>query len=830
MEDEWVPTVCCMCYNPCGVQAHKAGGLVVELKGDPNSPHSQGKMCAKGKAGLMALYDPYRLKTPLMRTNPEKGIGIDPKWKELSWEEALDIAVERLRKVLKDDRRKLVMGGLDMSCTPFNVVFSSAFGTPNEWICHYFCGNVLHSVHYLFEGAFTAEVDLERCNYCLLVGNQEGFLIHVNGTILAQKMATARARGMKLVVIDPVGTAAAAKADEWIPIRPGTDGALAQALLNVLLNELGIYDSDYIRRYTNGPYLVGADGLYLRDKETGKPLVWNVAEGRARPFDSVDASEPLAVEGRFEVDGVSCQPGFQLLKEHVAKFKPEAAAEITTVPAPTIRRIAQEFGEAARIGSTIVIDGQELPYRPAAVAWTKGLAHKHGMMTGLALELLNVAVGSIDMPGGLMGSRTINPPYGGPKEDPDGLIVPARIHRHHGEKIMHPETLHLEELFPFSYTITPSFEEGVLNPEKYGLPYTPEIMLQVHSNPMMSTANHKRLAEVLKKIPFIVSFALFRDETAEFADIILPDAHYLEKYIPFPNRTQSITLGQSPWYWPVGQPVVAPSGARPWIEVMLEIADRLGLSRDVNTVFNTTLELKGSYKLDGDRKYSLEEMADIWAKAWFGPEHDLAWFKKQGTLVAPKKIEDAYPRSFIRPRIPIYLEHFVRAGREIEKVTQSLGLSWDTSDYRALPEWRPCPAFEERETERDLYAVNFKLPFHTLSFTTENPWLNELGEYHPYAYKVLLNSAVAESNGISDGDKICVESEAGKVIGQVKVTECIHPEVVGIAGTFGHWAEGMPVAKGKGVHFNTLLPSTLDRVDMVSVVLDACVKVKVYKP
>src|SRR3990172_6585941 len=89
-QDEWVPTVCYMCFNCCGIRVHRVDGVVVKIDGDPDHPHNYGKICAKGQAGIMNLYDPYRAKTPLKRTNPEKGVGIDPKWQEISWEEALD--------------------------------------------------------------------------------------------------------------------------------------------------------------------------------------------------------------------------------------------------------------------------------------------------------------------------------------------------------------------------------------------------------------------------------------------------------------------------------------------------------------------------------------------------------------------------------------------------------------------------------------------------------------------------------------------------------------------------------------------------------------------
>src|SRR3972149_2903007 len=271
-KEEWVPTVCYMCYSCCAIQVRKVNGLAVEIRGNPASPNSQGKVCAKGKAGIMGLYDPYRVKRPLKRTNPEKGLGVDPGWVEISREEALEIIVEKLRKVRQDDSRKLALLGLDFNLQRYDRVFLSAFGTPVRITgpAGYYCGPALHLVHYLAEGAFFSEVDLHHCNYCLLVGSQEGFMVNLNTNILTQRMAEARERGMRVVVVDPLGSTAASKADEWVPIRPGTDGALALAMLNVLLNELGLYDGEFIKKFTNGPYLIGPEGLYIRAQATTK--------------------------------------------------------------------------------------------------------------------------------------------------------------------------------------------------------------------------------------------------------------------------------------------------------------------------------------------------------------------------------------------------------------------------------------------------------------------------------------------------------------------------------------------------------------------------------
>ena len=108
-EDVWIHSICGMCKGDCGILVHRVDGVVVDIKGDKDCPNSRGKTCSKASAGIMQLYDPHRVKTPLKRRNPEKGLGIDPGWVPISWDEAMDILEEKLTKVRKEDPRKLVL-------------------------------------------------------------------------------------------------------------------------------------------------------------------------------------------------------------------------------------------------------------------------------------------------------------------------------------------------------------------------------------------------------------------------------------------------------------------------------------------------------------------------------------------------------------------------------------------------------------------------------------------------------------------------------------------------------------------------------------------------
>ena len=836
-EDVWIHSVCDMCFAACGILAHRKDGVLVKVEGDPDCPASEGHLCAKGQAALIGLYDPSRVKVPLKRTNPEKGIGVDPKWEEISWETALEILIDKLTEVREKDPRKLVVSSFDQIALSYFIrpAWGIAFGTPNtDWV-GYYCGNYLHSSMYLTNGAFHSDFDLDYCNYAILLGNQQGFMAGLNANVTARKMAEARKRGMRVVVVDPVGTNAAAKADEWVPIRPGTDGAFILSLINVLLNELGCYDREFLSRRTNGPYLVGEDGSYLKEGPRGKPLVWDLRTEGAVPFDQADI-EP-ALEGSFVAGGEKCRTAFQALKEHVKSYTPEKAASITTIPADNIRRIAKEFGAAARIGSTIMIDGKSLPYRPVAVNIYRGAgAHKHGAHAALSVQVLNMIVGAFYVPGAHRGPNLVGPSGRWmPGQTVEGLITPPSAIGH-GAKYYDfeeraPDDLGLHQLFPITTNRSPMYQINLQDPKEFGLDYQPEVLIVCRRNLMMNNVNPEITAEAIKKIPFIATFSTHLDEVAELADLVMPEAHFLERFDLFPNRpSHTMSPATGYFYWGLRQPVVEPVGqARRWIDVLMEVADRMGFVGDVYKLLNVTLGIKDPYKLDPAKRYTMDEIYDSWTKSLFGPEQGIEWFKKNGYHKVPRSVEEKYPGPFIRPRFPVYFENMLRAKKSVAKVAAQMGREWDTADYQAVPDWRPCPAYNDGTPSHDLFVVNFKIPFHSLSITTQNPWLNDLAEHNPYAYKILINTETGERKGIKDGDEIWVESVAGKVKGEAKLTECIHPEVVGIAGVFGSWAKGKPIAKGKGVHFNTLLPISLERIDPVSTGVDSCIRVKVSR-
>ena len=844
MNSKRIPTACGMCYVGCGVLVEVQDGVVVSIEGNPDNPQNRGMMCAKGKAGPMNLYNPNRVTVPLKRTNPNKGLDVDPGWKEISWDEALDTIVAALERIRDDPKKLWIQCWESVGDQMFWLkVFGSAFGTPHvNHAASPTCGKVVHPVEFFSGGGFHQQPDLHYANYCILIGTQFGFASRGSFNHNLLDMAEARARGVKVVVVDPVGGFAGSKANEWIPIRPGTDAALANSMLHVLLNELGVYDREFLKHKTNAPYLVGADGRYARDAATNEPLVFDAADGTVKTHNDPGLSDPALV-GSFDVQGKQGRPAFELLREHVAKYSPEITEGITTIPAATVRRIAREFGEAARIGETITIDGVELPFRPVCVDWAKGTqGHKHGFHNCWPLKLLNIVVGAVNVPGGILSTAAAgkHPHHWWPEGGTDGMledgghILPMPHPKAFpGRTPTTPVRMDLGELFPLAshfHTILPlTFE----NPSAFGLNYGLELLMHVPVNSLLGSFGDLKTTERLyQSLKFIAGFAVEINETNLFDDIVLPYPTYLERY-DFNTGSAAHSIppcGQHDFHWQVRHPVVEPPpGVRQPQDVIIEIADRVGILGDLYRLLNHTYIMKGDYALKPGRRYPVADVMDRQARSWFGEEHGLAWFREHGVIRLPRDIEEAYIGPFLKARVPIYLEHFLWRGEQLKGVLDKMGLDWNLSDYKPLSEWMPCPSYDAlHKGDYDLIAVHFKFPYVYGSYGSENPWVNEICE-QTNAYNILLNASVGKAKGIANGDSVWLESPVRKVRATAKLTECIHPQAVGVGGHFGHWAPGMPISRGKGVSFNALLPSDLDHIDMISTALDHCVQVRVYK-
>jgi len=222
--------------------------------------------------------------------------------------------------VKADDPRKLLLMSTNVSrdALTLTTAFARAFGTPNALFsgAGIHCGNGEHLFSGLMRCAWTRMPDSTYMEYYLNFGCPSGYGAYYCATGMAHRMADARIRGMKHVAVEPWMGMPGINSDEWVPLRPGTDGAFALGIINLLLNEYNLYDIPHLKNYTNGPYLVMADGHHLRDKQTDKPLLWDLSDNKAKAYHDPSLKDP-ALEGAYNVNGITVRPAFALLKDHV---------------------------------------------------------------------------------------------------------------------------------------------------------------------------------------------------------------------------------------------------------------------------------------------------------------------------------------------------------------------------------------------------------------------------------------------------------------------------------------------------------------------------------
>ncbi len=615
-------TTCYMCACRCGIRVHlregEKGPEVRYIEGNPEHPLNKGILCAKGSSGIMKQYSPARLTQPLRRKpGTERGAG---EYEPISWEETFTILTERLGHLRATDPKQFALFTGRDQMQALTGLFARQFGTPNYAAHGGFCSvNMAAGMIYTIGGSFWefGGPDLDRAKLFVMIGTAEDH--HSNP--MKASLAKFKRNGGRFIAINPIRTGYAAIADEWIPIRPGTDGALFMAITRELI-ALGLYDRDFVARYTNGGQLVNQDpasddfGMMLRNPEGElvNPLRhhnfywWDRHSGRP-VADHAEGTDP-ALFGEFQMpDGTPAKPAFQLLEERVRDCTPEWAEGITGIPAATIRSLAHEMGVTAR-DQTIELPiawtdwwGQEhksVKGNPVAFHAMRGLAaHSNGFQTTRALAILMSLLGTIDRPGGFRHKapypRAV-PPNARPPRGPASIKPNTPLDAPPLGWIETPadlcvddqgEPVRIDKGFSWEYPFSAhGLMHNVITNAWRGDPYRIDtLMLFMANMAWNSTMNTTEVRKMLSdkddggqyRIPFIVVCDAFQSETTAFADLILPDTTYLERHDAMSMLDRPISEFDGPCD-SVRVPVLPPLGqCKPFQEVLVELGSRLKL-------------------------------------------------------------------------------------------------------------------------------------------------------------------------------------------------------------------------------------------------------------
>ena len=858
-KDNWHYGHCRMCMRgTCPNMYRVENGVAVEVMGNPKTPTSKGALCAKGQSIIQNLYNPYRVKAPMKRTNPKKGLQEDPQWVEISWDEALNTTAGVLKEIREKDPRRFMysvgFGDMDFFCT-FLFYFAGAYGTPN-----YVKSNgtlcVLHYASDLVQGVFPGvKPDATYAKYILAMGMNLGMgIASSDGGVRGLLNRIYNEKDIKIVCVDPHCGPDASKM-EWVPVKPGGELAFLMGVANSIIFEVKKMDVDFLKWKTNAPYLIASDGYYARGKD-GKPQIYDLKDKKVKSFDDKTLSDPDIYAENIKVNGEKTKAGFVLVKEGLKKNTPEWAAKISGIPASKIREVARDFIENASIGESIeMVNGKGekllMPKRTSVCEGKRGIKNmRDGVPADLMTKLLNMLVGSLDVPGGMLGTQR------GPflKPDEDGVVAPKGEARFK-KPVYPPQHVNLSEYFPHKHTLPTLAFRVAADPHKYGLNYEIDALLTVGSNPIASTTEPYMVADSVAKIPFSATVAYHYDEMAHMADILLPSHALLEKESvnsyegAFDVYTKETISTRVMMYRDPMPPLYNTKQPQ---DIIIELCERIGMIDDFNANINKTGVILGEVtfaKLDPKdylqpgKRYTIAEIWDKGVKAYFNrPLDDM---KKEGIIVQQMAPADAYNSSFFKKgetRHPIYFERLKRSGDELRKFfteyKDKIYLpDFDMEDqlqyYEPVIKWRPKDLTEVKKGNKyDMISINWKAPTSPMRIAGNDqlPYLNEVSEtFDPTYGKICLNTKTAAEKGIKEGDTIWVESANGKVSGQVHVTELIFPDVVGFAGALGRLVDSLGKKASSYPMYNKLTNAKISTCCAVAIGVSNSVPVRIYK-
>jgi anaerobic selenocysteine-containing dehydrogenase len=745
---ERIHTFCGLCVARCGAIAIVEDGRFTRLEPDPSHPTGQA-LCAKGRAAPEIVYSPERLTYPLRRTRP-KG-DPDPGWERISSDEALELTATALRQVA--DRYGPQAVALTRSSSSTTALADStsyierlanAFGTPNSAITLDVCGwGRAFATRYTFGvgsvgtgGAGGAMPDIANSGLVILWGYNPSYTRLTHATAVAEAVK----HGTKLIVIDPRHVGLAGKADLWLRVRHGSDGALALGIANVMI-ERGWYDGDFIRRWSNGPLLVRADtGRMLTEADiatggdAGRLFAWNAAAGRLMGYDSAGGrydgdGDSGALDGEYRIGtragSVVCHPAFELYARLCRRYPPAAVEAICWIPRAQVESAARLIWQS----------------RPVSYyAWSGHEQHANVTQTARAMSLLYALTGSFDQRGGnmLMPAAAAAPITG--QELPAARSMAPRLGI--AERPLGPAR--------FGYYATADLYRAI----REGTPYPVRALVGFGANMLLAHADGAAGREALKELEFYAHLDLFMNPTAALADVVLPVASAFEREglkIGFDISPEAQSRVQ------LRPPIVPPPGeARPDTDIIFALAQRLGLGAefwggDIDASYRHQLapigigleELRaspGGLRLTLETRYAKHAEPDA----------------------------DGTPKGFATPsrRVELYSQTFLDQG------------------------YPPLPDFEEPQIgpARDGLAPRFPLVLtsakSTLFCQTQHRQLPSLRK-RARDPEVELHPAAAQARGIKSGDWVSVETPDGSVRARARYNANLDPRVV--VGEHGWW-------------------------------------------
>ena len=771
-----VKTNCRACIANCGVLAHVKDGRVIKLEGNPEYPMSRGAMCAKGLSGIQALYHPNRNKYPMQRV----GARGENKWKRISWDEALDSIAKKLMETRAKYGAETVFastGGGGNPQFPSISRFCNVFGTPN-WFepgcaqC-YLPRTVAFSLMYGgmmgSQGADTSIAD-SNCLELYFPDDTPIKTLVLWGTAPSgnspsgggRAVAELRARGVRTVVVDPRLTPDAARADVWLPIRPGTDPALMMAFIRYIL-EHKLYDAEFVMKWTNLPYLVNPNTkLSLRAKDIGLGdehtyVVWDKKTNSAKPmpFPWDDKLDP-SLDGTFAVHGMECKTGFQHLKERVDPYTLDKAADICWLDAKKIEQAIKLYADGPS-GCSLGVATDQNP---------------NSSQSAMGVATMELILGNVERPGSLL-QRFKPVPVMDSLPDLRGMLPKEQLYKRLGG-------IEYKGLLQW-WAAQPS---AVLDAILTGKPYKPRVWIERSGNKMATLGNSSSWLPAIEQMDLIVHMYMYPTSFSAYADILLPAKEWLETDLPVYSANMLFARQATTHLYETMNETMF------WAKLAKRCADlghegcqaafdpKKAFGRGFNPsdplipfpYWETEEQLKDMYVAPLGMTWK-EYIAKIpfefapyheWKQYYVYKQHDPITGKARGFGTPSKKCE-------------VYAEGFITLGRTGMPYT-TYPLPPASKDYDALTDYKE--PFENPANEIGkqfpLVMTNGRLPFFHHTTLRNNPGLRSI---YPVP-ELWINPIDANRYGVKHNDWVWVESLRGKITARARVTEGIAKGVV----------------------------------------------------
>ncbi|MBI2114767.1 MAG: molybdopterin-dependent oxidoreductase [candidate division NC10 bacterium] len=870
-----IMSACQNCHSRCGIMARVKDGVLLKIDGNPYHPNNfdpderppystsvdvakkrPGRLCAKGQAGVQVVYDPYRIKQPLKRVGP-RGSG---QWKAITWEQAFQEIAAKL-KPLRDLNTLIDPAAPELGPVANQVLYSAGrtieggftdrvwgngFGTINKREDH---TSICETSHHVANELMTWDEkanrgrknhfkpDIVEAKYIMLFGSS---FLEANFPMVAtaRKLMDFRAKGGKYVVVDPRFSNTAALAHRWVPVKPGGDAALALGMARWML-ENKKYDAKYLANanqaaakasgeptWTDATRLVVVDPShadarrYLRADAIGGKKENYVAWSGGGPKEIADAALVGDMEpGEVTVAGRRCKTVFQLLKERVFS---RSLAQYAADCGLSVDLIVTLAGEFAAAGKQAVTNA----YRGA-------VQHTNGVYNQLSINILNTLTGNYDWRGGNGGGGGGYPEGSGvtPLGTVPGGVSAKGIKLNRTVKQYEkdgPNLFKRDGGYPakrpwFPYATHGNYQE-VIPSAADGYPYPIKALITYWNAWPYSTPGLRKTFEDYvkdeKKLELFVAISLNMGEVAAFADYVLPDTTYLEKWA-FPGMTPTILTKATPLQQPVvGKLDGKDIGTAPFNpdapNVYTPVLPNTKTVGDIHIGLAKTLGLPGVGEKAFQDGSPLNTYWDFYKKGLQNLSKNTG--KPIGEIVAKGGVFEDPGNEYDGK----YLKY--KYGNVIKIYIEQLATTKDSMTgqyFDGLPQYDP-PKFADNtaiatvdEKDFPFQLITYKMVWHAQARTASIPWLMII---QPENF-VEINASDARRLGIRDGDAVRLVSATspGGVVGKARATEGVRPGVIAVSHHFGHWelaakphvvdgvAQGADPSRGTGIQVNPIM-------------------------